>query len=257
MDKVTESAKRKTGRHLISLATVASTNTFTMELADKGAADGTVVIADAQTRGKGRLGRTWISPPGVNIYMSVLLRPVMLLKDGTLLTIMAAVACCRALRDASGLPVAIRWPNDLMVADKKIGGILTETKSRGKRIFFAVIGIGINVNSAREDFPPDVRETATSIKIETEAEHPRPTLIACMLDEIELWYGILFERGRKPLLDEWRKLTSTLGRDVKVTVGKKTSAGVAEDIDDEGMLLLKLPTGRVMRITAGDLMILR
>jgi BirA family biotin operon repressor/biotin-[acetyl-CoA-carboxylase] ligase len=144
-----------------------------------------------------------------------------------------------------------------MVTGKKIGGILTETKSRGGRIVFAVIGIGVNVNSAREDFPPAVRKTATSIKIETSEEHQRPAVVACILDEIELWHGILFEKGRKPLLDEWRKLASTLGREVKVTAGKRTSVGIAEDIDDEGMLLLKLPTGRVKRITAGDLMILR
>jgi BirA family biotin operon repressor/biotin-[acetyl-CoA-carboxylase] ligase len=121
MDRLAEFRKEKIGSNLISLETVDSTNTFAMELGDKDATHGTVVIADRQIKGKGRLGRTWVSPPGVNIYMSVILRPVMNLKDGTLLTIMAAVACCKALREAAGLPITIKWPNDLMVADKKIG----------------------------------------------------------------------------------------------------------------------------------------
>ncbi len=228
-----------------------------MELGEKDAIHGTVVIADSQKKGKGRLGRVWVSPPSVNIYMSVILRPVMKLTDGTLLTIMAAVACCRALRDATGLQVTIKWPNDLMVADKKLGGILTETKSRGERIVFAVIGTGININSGRKDFPPDVRETATSVKIETSEEYSRAVLIAGILDKMEYWYGILFEKGRKPVLQEWRNLTSTLGRDVKVTVGEKTFVGIAEDVDDEGMLLLNLHTGGVRRIAAGDLTVLR
>lgn len=259
--------KGEIGRELVHLESVDSTNRVAMELGDKGASHGTVLIAESQTSGRGRLGRRWISPPGVNIYMSVVLRPVLKPEDTTLLTIMAANACAIAIRATTGTNIEIKWPNDLMVGDKKLGGILTEIKSFSGNITFAVIGIGINVSTELKDFPPDVRTIATSIRevasrrVRDEAASCpallRSSLIAGILNEMDNWYGILVSSGRKPLLDEWRRLTSTLRRSVKVTVGEDVFTGTAEDIDESGMLILRLPSGTLKRISAGDVTVLQ
>lgn len=245
------------GEEIIRLGTVDSTNTYAMELAERGAANGTVVIAENQTKGKGRIGRTWVSPPGGNIYMSVILRPRIKLENATLLTIMSGIACCLAIRDVAGLATEVKWPNDIVISGKKLGGILTEVKSMAGKISFAIIGIGINVNVPLEGFPPDIRGIATSIRNETAKKHSEDDLIAGILRELDLWIAILEEKGGEPVLDEWRRLTTMLGRTVSVTLGRETFAGTAEDLDEQGRLILRLPSGISRRINAGDLTILR
>jgi len=215
------------------------------------------VLADSQEKGKGRLGRFWISPSGVNIYMSIITRPEADPEDTTLLTIMAAVGCTIALRRVTDLNVSIKWPNDLMASDKKLGGILTEMKTCPGRVIFAIIGIGINVNVDIDVFPDDVKKIATSVKNETSKVYSRTEIIAEILNELDKWYKILKGMGKKILLTEWQRLTSTLGREVKVSVGKETFAGLAESLDDKGMLILRLMSGELKRISSGDLTILR
>ncbi len=257
MEQLKTLIRGEIGRDIIFLGTVDSTNAFAMELAEKGAVHGTVVIAESQTRGRGRMGRRWVSPPGGNIYMSIILIPPLRVKDATLLTIMAGVACCSALRNTTSLSVKIKWPNDLMVSGKKLGGILTEIKSGVEKIIYAVVGIGININIKMEEFPPDVRATATSVREEIPGEQSRAAVTAAILNELDHWHRILLTKGREPLLDEWRKFSSTLGESVKVIAGKEVFTGIADDIDGEGMLILKLPDGRLKRISTGDLTILR
>jgi BirA family biotin operon repressor/biotin-[acetyl-CoA-carboxylase] ligase len=244
------------GREIFFYKTVSSTNTIAAGLTEK-TPEGTVVLADSQDKGRGRLGRLWVSPAGVNIYMSVIIRPTIEPKNATLITIMAAVACATALRRVTGLNVTIKWPNDLMVSDRKIGGILTETKTAPETIILAIIGIGINVNMDRDAFPDDIRKTATSVKIETGKFYSRTRIIVEILNEIDNWYRFLKKIDRKMLLSQWQQLTSTLGREVNVTVGEETFSGIAESIDEEGMLILRLPTGVLKRVSAGDLTILR
>jgi len=256
MDQLSSLIKGKFGKDLITLGTIDSTNTFAMELAEGGATHGTVVIADRQTSGKGRLGRAWLSPAGVNIYMSLILRPFVRPEDATLLTVIAAISCARALRDITRLPISVKWPNDLMIAERKAGGILVEIKSIGRKIVFAVVGIGINVNSDRNDFPPVLTGSATSLKIETSREQPRNLLIAGILNEIERWYDAFSGGKKKLLLDEWRNLSSTIGKTVTIKAGDEVLIGTAEDIDTSGMLLLKLPSGNIKTIHTGDLTIL-
>lgn len=257
MDQLRKLIKGEMGRDVVSLGVVDSTNSFAMELADKGASHGTVVIADSQTKGRGRMGRTWISPPGGNIYMSVILTPPIGSKEATLLTIMAGVACCSALRNTTGLPVEIRWPNDLMVSHKKLGGILTEIKSGGDKIVYAVMGIGINVNIKVEDLPPEVGMIATSVRIEKGKTEPRTFLMAEILNELDRWYRVFAQKGVNTLLNEWRRLTSMMGKPVQVTMGDEIINGLAYDIDDEGMLIVKLSSGSLKRISFGDLVVLR
>ena len=245
-------------KEVLFYRTVDSTNELASSLSSqKKTESGTVIIADMQSKGRGRLGRKWISPPGVNIYMSVILKPEMEPRDATLLTILSAVACTVAIRAGSGVPVSIKWPNDLVVSGKKIGGILTEVKTGLNKINTAIIGIGLNVNLEPSEFPDEIKALATSLKAESGKHHARGKIIISILKEIEFWFYILKREGRVPLLEEWRRLSSTLGKEVVVTIGEDTVRGMAEDIDDEGLLILGLPSGLKKKISAGDISILR
>lgn len=256
MDRLQSLIRGEIGGTLFSFETIDSTNTVAMELGEKGASHGTVVIADAQTKGRGRLGRVWVSPPGVNIYMSVLFRTPLDVRHGGLLTIMAGVACCLALRDAARLPVLLKWPNDLIVRDKKLGGILTESKTASGKILFAVIGIGIDVNMRIEGSPPEIREIATSLLHETSQRHSRTTITAAVLNELDRWCGVLTSGNHSRIIEEWKSNSSMLGKAVSVAEGRQVLQGVAEDITEEGMLLLRLPSGRVKAVSTGDVTVL-
>ena len=237
---------------------VSSTNELAMSLAAKDDLwANTVIIADSQEKGKGRLGRTWISPPGRNIYMSIAFKPRLDTRDATMLTLLTTVACAHAIKKISGLPVSIKWPNDLILSGKKFGGILTEIRADIDKVNLAVIGIGINVNMGKEDFTDEIRPIATSIKEESGKYCSRNELVIEVLRQIEHFYSMLIKLGKYPLLNEWKILSSTLGKSVKVVIGDETLIGLAEDIDDNGMLILKLESGLRRQISAGDITLLR
>ena len=256
IDDIKRNIKGDLGRKILFYETTDSTNTVALNLAETNT-EGLVILSDSQVKGRGRLGRLWISPGGVNIHMSVLLKPEIQPADATLITLMAAVACAIALRKITGIDIRIKWPNDLTVSDKKLGGILTELKIHQREIAFAIVGIGINVNVDTSVFPEDVRKMATSLKNETGKIYSREKIVAEVLNQMHKWYTALKRMERETILSEWRRLTSTLGREVMVVVGKETFKGFAESIDDEGMLLLRLTSGEVKRINSGDLRILR
>jgi len=233
---------------------VESTNDLAMSLATKGGiGPGTVLVADQQTRGKGRLNRTWESPAGTNIYISLIIRPELEPKDTTMLTVLAAVAGALALQRSCDIPVSIKWPNDLVISSKKLGGILTEVRADPDRVALAVIGMGINVNMNSRGLPEVIRDIATSVRIETGKKHPRNEIIIQLLREFEQWYNILKKEGKKPLLDAWRQNSSTLGRKVNVVMRDFSWTGIAEDIDDNGMLILKMQSGERKTISSGDI----
>lgn len=230
-----------------------STNTTAMELAEKGFTHGVVVLADSQSKGKGRRGRIWFSPSKSSIYMSVILNPGIEPKDATLLTLLAAIACAQAIRNTTGLDIKIKWPNDITLNGKKLGGILTEIKSDTEKIAFAVIGIGININIAPEKFPVDIKAIATSISEHTGATHSRTLIIAEILKNIERWYNAMAKGEYQTIISGWKKLTSTLGKRVSINANQKTITGFAEDIDNDGALILKLDSGSTAKINSGDL----
>jgi BirA family transcriptional regulator, biotin operon repressor / biotin---[acetyl-CoA-carboxylase] ligase len=252
IDEIKRKIKGDLGKDILFYETTDSTNTIALNIAETNK-EGLVILADSQEKGRGRLGRLWISPPGVNIYMSVVLKPDVKPGDATLITLMTAVACAIALRKITGLDIRIKWPNDLVVADKKLGGILTELKIYREKIAFAVVGIGINVNIDTKVFPDEVREIATSMKNETGRRYSRENIIAEILCQLHVWYSAFKRMDKETILSAWRLLTSTLGREVVVTAGKETYQGFAEAIDEEGRLLLRLPTGEVKKISSGDL----
>ncbi len=256
IEAIKEKIRGDIGREILFFKEVSSTNTIASHLAET-TAEGAVVLAESQEKGRGRLGRVWISPPGVNIHMSVLLRPKIKQRDATLLTIMSAVACANAVRRITGLDISIKWPNDLMASHRKLGGILTEIRTDAGKIPVAIIGIGLNVNIGLDAFPEDVRKIATSLKNETGRSYSREEIIAGILNEINRWYAHLNTSGGEMLLPEWKRLSSTIGKYVKVTAGDETFSGFAESIDSEGRLLLRLPSGELKRVSAGDLTVLR
>ncbi len=247
----------KIGRDIFFYTSLGSTNNVGVELAHKGSREGTVIIADEQRSGKGRLGRTWISPAGKNLYMSILLTPSISPRDATILTLMSAVACCNALIRLLSIPVSIKWPNDLMVNDRKIGGILTEIKADMDKIAYAVIGVGININLDIESLPKEVKVIATSVKRETGKQFSRTTVALEVLREFEKWYEILLMKGKRDILEQWREYSSTIGSKVKVSMGNSVYKGIAEEIDDEGLLIVKLPDGSYMKVDAGDITMIR
>jgi len=237
---------------------VSSTNELAMSLAIKDALQAnSVIIADSQEKGKGRLGRKWVSPPGKNIYMSIAFNPKLATRDATMLTLLAAVACAHAIKKISGLPVRIKWPNDLVLSGKKLGGILTEIRADIDKVTLAVIGIGINTNMGRGDFTAEISSIATSVQEESGKNCPRNDLIIELLKQFEHFYRVLIKNGKYPLLDEWRAFSSTIGKYIKVAIGDETVVGFAEDIDDNGMLILKLESGLRRQISAGDVTFLR
>lgn len=245
------------GRKLLFLDETTSTNDVAMGLAASGEPEGTVVIAERQSRGRGRLGRRWVSPPGGNIYMSVILRPALHPRDATLLTLLISVASALALRETTGLDVRIKWPNDLQARGLKLGGILLETRAEPDLIAHAVVGIGVNVNMRASDFPASIRDIATSVLRETGVRHRRTPIAAAILNHMAVELSALKKEGRGQLLKKWRELSSTIGREVRVAEGAETFEGTAMDIDDEGRLLLRLPSGRLRRISSGDLAVVR
>jgi len=252
MDRLPTLVTGGIGRKIVVLDVVDSTNTFAMGLTGGESAHGTVVIAERQTKGRGRMGREWISQPGLDITMSVILKPSIMVSDVTLLTVLVSVACCIALRETTGLRVTLKWPNDLMVNGKKMGGILTEIRAAADKVTAVVIGIGINLNSLGNDLPPEVRTRATSAKSETGREYERTPVIAAICDGLDSWYETLLREGSGRLLDAWRNLSSMLGGFVTVISGKETLRGIAKDIDDRGMLLLELPSGAVKKLSSGE-----
>ena len=241
------------GREIVFLDLTDSTNTVAAELAGKGVPEGTVVIANGQTAGRGRRGRAWLSPSGKNLYLSIILTPDIPPTEAPILTLMTAVACASALKGLSACPVSIKWPNDMMVSGRKLGGILTEIKADPDRVFYAIIGIGININLGAEDTPGDLKGIATSIKVETGKSQSRTRYAIEILREMGKWYNTLLRMGKPPIIREWLRLSSTIGRHVKVTVGEGIVTGTAEEINDEGMLMLRLPDNSLKRITSGDI----
>jgi BirA family biotin operon repressor/biotin-[acetyl-CoA-carboxylase] ligase len=234
---------------------IGSTNDRARELAEEGAEHGTVVIAEAQTAGRGRRGRSWASPARKNLYFSIVLRPDLPPARAPELTLVASVAVCDSLRRA-GVAAGIKWPNDLVASGKKIAGILTELAAEPDRVTWVVLGVGVNVNARAEDFPDELRAEATSVLLERGQPAPRALLAAACFTAIEDWVDLHAEKGFGPVRDAWRQRSVTLGRAVVAKVEGREIEGTAEDIDETGALLVRGPAG-LERIHSGDVALLR
>lgn len=241
---------RAFGREVHFFDSIESTNAKAFELARGGAPEGTVVIADAQTKGKGRIGRKWESPAGMNLYLSVVLRPPVAPQGAQGLTFALAVAAAEAVA-ATGPKPAVKWPNDILTGGRKTAGILLEMDSEPDRVHFVVAGIGVNLNMRREMFPGHIRETATSVLEETGSAVDRGLFAASLLSSMERWYGVYLSEGFAPVLSAWKGYFHSAGKPVKVTFFDRTVEGVCAGVDSDGALLLERD-GRVERIISGD-----
>ena len=241
------------GKKIVHFDSTTSSNEEAKKLALQGAPDGTVIVAEEQTGGKGRLSRGWFSPKHKGIWFSMLLRPTFLPQEAPKCTLMTAVALTRAIRKF-GVNVGIKWPNDILYNGKKLDGTLTEMNAEMERIHHVIIGTGLNVNIMPEDFPEELRDIGISLQTIKGEKLARVPLFAEILNAMDELYCEVLEHGFAKVLDEWRKYSVTLGQEINVIGVKETYAGIAADIDEDGALLVDTPKGRT-RVLAGDVSI--
>lgn len=239
------------GRKVKYLETVDSTNNYAKKLAEDGAVHGTLVVADYQAGGKGRRGRTWVTPHGSAVAMSIILRPVLPPSRASMLTLVAGMAVAAGIRQVTGLDAKIKWPNDIVVNGKKTTGILTELSAQMEAINYVVIGIGINTNV--EEFPEELRETATSLHFETGHPVNRAQIIcACMKAFEEFYEKFMESQNMSALKADYQSLLANMDTGVRVLEPGNEYTGIARGIDDEGELLVEKEDGTVTRVYAGE-----
>ncbi|MFC2060769.1 biotin--[acetyl-CoA-carboxylase] ligase [Chloroflexota bacterium] len=234
------------GRRIIYYPSLTSTMEVAKREAQQGAAEGTVIITDEQTAGRGRIKRVWLSPKG-SIALSVILYPGMAYLSS--LVMLASLAVMHSIEAVTGLKPQLKWPNDVLLKGRKVCGILIESKVQSGTVDYAVIGIGVNVNLRLDDFP-DIQLTATSLSHEVGREVSRINIIQSLLVEIERLYSILSAGGS--MYEEWRESLVTLGKSVRVKSGEITYEGIAESVTSDGSLLLRDLYGNLSTIVAGD-----
>ena len=240
---------------LIWFDSIDSTNTQARELARRGAAHGTVLIADHQTGGRGRLGRSFHSPAGSGIYMSAILRPGCAAREIMHLTCAAAVAMCDAVETACGIRPGIKWTNDLVCGTRKIAGVLTELGfGKDGGVDYAVIGIGINCCQQVEDFPEQIRDIAGSLASVTGRPVDRATVAASMMDALYRMHEELLT-GKAQILSKYKRDCITLGREISVVRGEQIRHGTALDIDEDGALIVRYPDGATETVNSGEVSI--
>ena len=240
------------GRDIRVFQATTSTNDVVEKLARDGVKEGAVVFAEAQTRGRGRLGRKWLSPAGKGLWFSVLLRPDMRPQEMTRLTVASATALRRAIAQKSGLQTDIKWPNDILVARRKVAGILTEMSAELDHVKYVILGIGVDVNVAAADLAADLRRTATSLKLESGRPLSRPELAVAILRELDHDYRRITSGDFAAVADEWQEHCTTLGQSVVIRIGAREIRGRAEALGEHGELLLRTEHGHLERISGGD-----
>lgn len=241
------------GHRIYYYSTIGSTNARALELIAAGEPEGGLVLAEEQTTGRGRRDRSWTSRPYLGIYSSLILRPAVQAHCAPQFTLLAAVSAAQALRLVCTLDARIKWPNDLVVDGRKIAGVLGETRGSLPSIDAMVIGLGINVNHATEDFPPELRPTATSVRIETGAPGDRLEILVALIEQFEERYRRLLTDGPNTLLREWESLsTLPVGSEIVVRGSSPPTRGVFRGIDEEGALLLGGSDGTTIRAPFGE-----
>ncbi|WP_052410258.1 biotin--[acetyl-CoA-carboxylase] ligase [Paenibacillus durus] len=235
------------------LDTVVSTQEEAKLLAEKGAPEGTAVMAEEQTGGRGTRGRRWHSPKGKGVWMSVVLRPEIPLQSTPQLTLLAGVAVCSAIRNFTGVEAGIKWPNDLLARGRKLCGILLESNVGPGGLQYAIAGIGISTNLSEEDYPAELRHIATSLLIESGMPVDREQLAAEVLRELEHHYRLYMEQGLKPIARLWEEHSVTLGRRIGLETPRGWLEGTAVGLGEDGGLLLREDNGSVTSVYSGEI----
>lgn len=245
-------ARSLIGNRIVYLEEVGSTNVHAAELARKGAPEGTVVIADSQSSGKGRLNRTWHSPPGRNLYASIILRPRIALAETPRVTLAAGIAAAEAILEYCPGGVRLKWPNDVQIRGKKVCGILTERQECADRPASMVVGIGVNLNMKRREFHEEIRELATSLSEESGAEIGRTDFAVRLLGRFERWYRIFLSGDFEAIRARWLALSEMVGREVRIASTGGAESGKVLGMNESGALLILDNAGQVREIIAGD-----
>jgi len=240
------------GRDIRVFEQTTSTNDVMEKLARDEVKEGIVVFAESQTKGRGRLGRAWLSPARKGLWFSVLLRPDLRPPETTQLTVASAAALRRAIQSETGLVPEIKWPNDILIRGKKVAGILTELSAELDRVRHVILGIGVDVNLNAHEFPAELRNSATSLKIEAGRVISRPELATAILRELDHDYARVCGNRFAAVADEWEAHCTTIGRAVTIRVGDRKISGRAESLGEDGALRLRTEHGHLERITGGD-----
>lgn len=235
-----------------TLGAVGSTNDLALVRARAGAAEGLVIRAASQSRGRGRRGRAWFSPPGGGLYFSALLRPDVPAELLPAITLLMGVAAAEGLEEATGCRVGLKWPNDLRVEGRKIGGILCECVAAPDGGPAAVVaGVGINLATRRDDFPPGLREAASSVLLAGGRVPRAEDLLGCLLGRVAFWYAEFRGGGFGEVRSRWLSLCDHLGKRASLRLADRTMHGTSEGIDEAGRLLLRAADGALQRVDAG------
>jgi BirA family transcriptional regulator, biotin operon repressor / biotin---[acetyl-CoA-carboxylase] ligase len=240
------------GRTLHLYDRIESTNTAALAMAEAGAPEGTVILADSQTQGRGRMGRVWHSPPDVNLYLSIIFRPECAAIRIGLWSLGAAVAVARAIEENLTLPARLKWPNDILVHNKKISGLLMESATQSGRSKHIILGIGLNVNLTREALPESLRSSVTSLREECGRQMDRVEILQRLLEQIELHYDNFRTTPAQGILEGYAALSETLGQTVRVSEMNRTWTGNVMGFTPEGALVLQKPDGQNVIVHSED-----
>ena len=243
------------GREIRIFQEIDSSNLEAIRQAQQGAAEGLVILAESQIQGRGRSGRNWFSPPGLNIYLSVILRPTIPPSEAPRISFLAAVAAARSCKKTFDFLPLIKWPNDLLYEGKKFAGILSEMNAVMDSILYVVLGIGINVNVPHTLFPLDFAPVSTSIREVKGCRVCRERFVRSLLEELDHWYRVLLMEGFQPIKEEWSKISALHGQRIQVRDGDDTLVGKALGLQDDGSLILQTLDGTIHRVMAGDIVL--
>ena len=244
------------GSKIILVNEVDSTNELAKSYVVNDPPEGIIFLAESQTKGKGRSGRSWYSPPGAGIYLSVLLKPDIEVIQLSPMTLMTGVAVANAVNSFQRLSVDLKWPNDILLNGKKLGGILCELVPFNEK-FWVILGIGVNVNHEADHFPPELCEIATSLCLQNEKNFDRTQLVISILKNLNQGYHSFLSEGIQPIIEDWTDLTSMIGKPVQMTHGGRSIQGVALGLDEQGSIILRLQNGELKTFKSGEATLLK
>lgn len=243
-------------REIVYFQETDSTNIQAKNLAAEGAGEGTLVIAEKQIAGKGRKGRVWFSPVGNGIYVSLIVRPTLPPAEAAKMMLMTAVAVAEAVVSVAPLNVRIKWPNDILVNEKKMAGILTEISTDMDAVDYMIIGLGLNVNTPAGEFPPEIRTLATSLRAETGRTFSRAAVLRAVLQSFETHYDRFMTAGFEPILEKWKAYADIIGRKIRVDMIGRSITGDVLEVDRDGVLVIQDDEGKIHKIVSGDVNLL-
>ncbi len=236
------------GQKVFFHQTISSTMDEAFALGVQGEPEGALVCAEGQTKGRGRLGRTWISPKGKGIYLSIVLRPKLPPTRIAELTLLSAIAVCEAVNHVCGITARIKWPNDILIGNRKAGGILTEMSAEMDRVKFVVVGLGLNVSAV----PGRLAQQAVALRQAARRDFSRLELVQDILRSLENWYDTVHAEGIAPIVRRWKELSLILGQTVRMVEPKRIIEGRAVDLAEDGGLLIRTRDGKIVKRMAGD-----